>query len=150
MGENSLVETTCSRNGNLSQFPGTYRPASSKLATDIKDQTAFGSTVTFFQFMSTTNMNSTSILNFVMEKASQCTCLSERLLLHKFRYLNKVIKGCLFVVKQFYLIFHLFGKNLKTKRYNRLQAIKKSKLQSTFRALILKTLIVVVLEQLRK
>ena len=37
MGESSLVETTCSRNGNMSQFHGTYRPASSKLATDIKD-----------------------------------------------------------------------------------------------------------------
>ena len=36
-GENSSVKTTCSRNGNLSGFPGTQRPASVKLATDVKN-----------------------------------------------------------------------------------------------------------------
>ena len=36
-GENSSVETTCSGNGNSGRFPGTQRPASSELASDIKD-----------------------------------------------------------------------------------------------------------------
>ena len=48
MGENSSVETICSRNGNSSRFPGTRRSASSELATNVKDQKAFGSTVTLF------------------------------------------------------------------------------------------------------
>ena len=41
--KNSSIETTCSGNGNSSQFPGARRPASSELATDVKDETAFGS-----------------------------------------------------------------------------------------------------------
>ena len=66
-------------------------------------------------------MNS-SVLNFVIEKALQSTCLSingcEILLLHKLQYLNKVRKErkCLFVVKRFWNISSL-GKefqNLET------------------------------------
>ena len=37
-----------SENGNSSRFPATRRPASSELATNVKDQTAFGSTVILF------------------------------------------------------------------------------------------------------
>ena len=37
-----------SENGNSSRFPATRRPASSELATNVEDQTAFGSTVILF------------------------------------------------------------------------------------------------------
>ena len=43
MEENSSEETTFSGNGNSSRFPGARRPTSSELATDVKDETTFGS-----------------------------------------------------------------------------------------------------------
>ena len=36
-GENSLVGTTCSGNGNSSWFPGSWKPTSSELAAEGKD-----------------------------------------------------------------------------------------------------------------